>query len=124
MCKICDFGWSIYSDPNDTRSTLCGTLLYLSPEILTGKSYNEKIDIWAYGTLVYELFTGENPFKIKDKSDLNRVVNNDLVMGDNTPHKLKDFIFCILNKHIQLRPSATEIKMHKWLQKYLDLETS
>ncbi len=40
------------------RSTLCGTPLYLPPEMLVGEEYNEKIDIWSYGTLVYELYTG------------------------------------------------------------------
>lgn len=56
------------------RSTLCGTPLYLSPEVLIGDEYNEKIDIWAFGTLVYELFTGDNPFKIKNKFDLKKIV--------------------------------------------------
>ena len=50
--KICDFGWSVYC-PKEFRNTLCGTPLYLSPEILLGDSYNEKIDSWAIGTLTY-----------------------------------------------------------------------
>ena len=29
--------------------------------------YNEKVDTWAIGTLAYEMFTAENPFKIKKK---------------------------------------------------------
>jgi serine/threonine protein kinase len=41
--------------------------LYLSPEILKGNMYNEKIDTWAIGTLAYELFCADNPFKIKKK---------------------------------------------------------
>jgi serine/threonine protein kinase len=55
--KFCDFGWSVYC-PKEFRSTLCGTPLYLSPEILRGESYNEKIDTWAIGTLAYEMLTG------------------------------------------------------------------
>jgi serine/threonine protein kinase len=41
---------------------------------LTGKHYNKKIDIWAIGSLAHELVTGEDPFKIKTKDDLVRVV--------------------------------------------------
>ena len=106
VCKICDFGWSIYNSEKDMRSTLCGTLLYISPEMLTGNNYNEKIDIWAYGILVHELFTGENPFKIRDKSDLNRVITEEVVIDDNMPEKLKDFLLFTLRKDIKFRPTA------------------
>ena len=71
--KICDFGWSVYC-PKEVRSTLCGTPLYLSPEILKGNKYNEKIDIWALGTLCYEIFTNDSPFKIKRKEELSKIV--------------------------------------------------
>jgi serine/threonine protein kinase len=106
VCKICDFGWSIYNNESDMRSTLCGTLLYISPEMLVGKDYNQKIDVWAYGILVYELFTGENPFKIREKSDLNRVITEEVTIGDNMPEKLKDFLLFALIKDITLRPTA------------------
>ena len=64
MAKICDFGWSVY-EPSSFRSTICGTPLYLSPEILKGKRYCKKIDVWAIGTLAHEMATGKNPFGIK-----------------------------------------------------------
>ena len=76
MAKICDFGWSVYS-PSEFRSTLCGTPLYLSPEILLGQYYNQKIDSWAIGALTHELFTGENAFKIKKKDDLSKIITED-----------------------------------------------
>jgi serine/threonine protein kinase len=38
--------------------------LYVSPEILKGDTYNEKIDIWALGIMMYEMLVGENPFNI------------------------------------------------------------
>jgi serine/threonine protein kinase len=73
MAKICDFGWSVY-EPKEFRKTLCGTPLYLSPEILQGKRYNEKIDIWALGTLAHELFTNKNPFGIVNREDLSKII--------------------------------------------------
>jgi serine/threonine-protein kinase ULK/ATG1 len=56
MAKICDFGWAIY-EPQGLRTTICGTPLYLAPEMLRGKGYDSKIDLWALGTLTHELLT-------------------------------------------------------------------
>jgi len=56
---------------------MCGTPLYLSPEILIGQHYNRKIDTWAIGALTYELVTSENAFKIKHKEDLMKIITED-----------------------------------------------
>ena len=61
--KLCDFGWSTHSI-NQSRTTFCGTPDYLAPELAKkGKlSYDDKIDNWAVGILMYELLTGASPF--------------------------------------------------------------
>ena len=38
-------------------STFIGTNYYMAPEVIRGKIYNNKIDIWALGCIIYELFT-------------------------------------------------------------------
>jgi serine/threonine protein kinase len=58
IVKLCDFGWAVYRG-NDLRSTFCGTPLYLSPELLLGRSYDEKADLWSVGILSYELVVGQ-----------------------------------------------------------------
>ena len=64
MTKICDFGWSTeYKDV--MRETFCGTPLYVSPELLSGNCYDEKVDLWAIGVLTFEMLTGRIPFEIK-----------------------------------------------------------
>lgn len=76
MAKICDFGWSAYC-PKEFRTTLCGTPLYLSPEMLIGKAYNKKVDIWAIGSIAHELATSKDPFQIKHSDDLAKIINDD-----------------------------------------------
>jgi len=42
---------------------MCGTAEYRSPEMISGQGYGYMTDIWAYGVLVYEMFTFATPFK-------------------------------------------------------------
>ena len=58
---LSDFGIATYV--NDNRRTFCGSNDYMAPEIIQGKEYNEKVDIWSLGILIYELLTGEVPFE-------------------------------------------------------------
>lgn len=62
--KLCDFGWAVCKG-TELRSTFCGTPLYVSPELLKGQQYDEKIDVWAVGILTYELLIGDIPFEIE-----------------------------------------------------------
>ena len=61
MLKISDFGWSIRSK-SGVRNTVCGTLDYLCPEMINDKDYNNKVDLWCLGVLIFEFCTGVPPF--------------------------------------------------------------
>ena len=56
------------------RETFCGTPLYVSPELLKRKTYNNKIDIWSIGVLTYELLFGRVPFDIETEMDFVKIV--------------------------------------------------
>ena len=58
--KLCDFGFAAILGE---RKTLCGTYEYMSPEMVQGKPYDYKIDIWALGILLFELISAKAPFK-------------------------------------------------------------
>lgn len=42
--------------------TLCGSPLYMAPEILYFHKYDAKADLWSVGTILFELLTGRPPF--------------------------------------------------------------
>lgn len=61
--KIADMGLATELDYAKSRAlTVCGTPLYMSPEIDLEQSYDFKVDIWALGVVYYELLTGITPF--------------------------------------------------------------
>ena len=64
--KVGDLGVSRQvSEDTLMLQTFMGTPLYLSPELLENKLYNEKTDIWSLGVILYELCTLTTPFKGK-----------------------------------------------------------
>jgi len=51
---------------------MCGTPLVMAPEVLNGKLYNHKADVWSLGIVFFEMLTGFTPFTGRDKNDLRR----------------------------------------------------
>mmetsp|Transcript_31295 Transcript_31295/g.41415 ORF Transcript_31295/g.41415 Transcript_31295/m.41415 type:complete len:104 (+) Transcript_31295:443-754(+) len=69
--KIGDFGLAKrYTAKNDCHVTFCGTPLHMGPEVLKGQPYDMKADVWSLGTVLFQMLTGERPFKGKDINDL------------------------------------------------------
>lgn len=57
--KLCDFGWACYLPERQMRHSTCGTVEYMCPEILNNAYYDERVDIWALGILLYEFLSGQ-----------------------------------------------------------------
>ena len=52
--------------------TMCGSPLYMAPEILQSRRYNAKADLWSVGTILYEMLCGRPPFNGTSQMDLLR----------------------------------------------------
>ena len=65
---LSDYGIATHCKEGETRNTYCGTDEYLAPEVIRGENYDEKIDIWAIGILIYECVSpsGKTPFNKLD----------------------------------------------------------
>ena len=72
--KLADFGFTTNFEPDLGLTLGCGSLLYMAPEILKGKIYNEKVDIWSLGVITFMLLTGKNPFPGKDRDSVKKLI--------------------------------------------------
>ncbi len=61
MLKIADFGFARSLQPSALADTLCGSPLYMAPEILRFHKYDAKADLWSVGTILFELVVGARP---------------------------------------------------------------
>ena len=76
--KICDFGLAKpKTDLNMGSAKFSGTPAYMAPEILQKKSYDEKVDVFAFGTLVWEIMTRKIPHEGVEIADLKQRVLSD-----------------------------------------------
>ena len=93
--KISDFGWSVHA-PNNRRQTMCGTLDYLPPEMLTKSNqenfYSEKVDLWSLGVLTYEFLVGEAPFEDTPVMTQRRIAKADMAVPSFVSPEARDLI--------------------------------
>lgn len=62
VLKIADFGFARPLQPKGLAETMCGSPLYMAPEIMQFQKYDAKADLWSVGIILYQLVTGKTPF--------------------------------------------------------------
>ncbi|ANB12890.1 serine/threonine protein kinase ATG1 [Sugiyamaella lignohabitans] len=70
VLKLADFGFARSLPSTSLAETLCGSPLYMAPEILRYEKYNAKADLWSVGAVVYEMVIGKPPFQAANHVDL------------------------------------------------------
>ncbi|RFU34627.1 hypothetical protein B7463_g1708, partial [Scytalidium lignicola] len=72
MLKIADFGFARSLPSTSLAETLCGSPLYMAPEILRYEKYDAKADLWSAGTVLFEMMVGKPPFRASNHVELLR----------------------------------------------------
>jgi len=74
-CVVTDFGLAkMFESDAEVHRTLCGTDLYMAPEMVARRSYGKPVDFWSLGILIYEMLVGEPPFYHRETKDLHRKI--------------------------------------------------
>ncbi|KAG8519727.1 Aurora kinase A, partial [Galemys pyrenaicus] len=113
--KIADFGWSVHA-PSSRRTTLCGTLDYLPPEMIEGRMHDEKVDLWSLGVLCYEFLVGDPPFEARTYQETyKRISRVEFTFPDFVSEGARDFISRLLKHNPSQRPTLKEVLEHPWI---------
>jgi aurora kinase len=118
--KIADFGWSVHSK-SGRRNTMCGTLDYLSPEIVGSKEYDNNVDVWCLGVLMFEFLVGVPPFETESyKATYDRIQRVDLKFPRDPAisNEAKDLIKQLLQKEPSKRYKLEDVPTHPWILKF------
>ncbi|SAM09427.1 hypothetical protein [Absidia glauca] len=125
--KIADFGWSVKTDVQESRrSTLCGTLDYLPPEMIEGKKHDVSADLWSLGVLLYEMICGKPPFEDAENSQetCRRIVNVDISYPDFVSKEARDLIQKLLQYKSAHRIPLRQVLEHPLIKRYEHLNKS
>lgn len=118
--KLADFGWSVHA-PSSKRNTLCGTLDYLPPEMVTGQTYDIYVDHWCLGILCYEFLVGNPPFLSDSQQETyTKIKTLNLKWPQVITPGAKDLISKLIKRKSTERISMAAVKKHFWIQEHKD----
>ncbi|KAB7505721.1 Serine/threonine-protein kinase unc-51 [Armadillidium nasatum] len=61
--QLADFGFARFLQDGVMAATLCGSPMYMAPEVIMSLQYDAKADLWSLGTIVFQCLTGKAPFQ-------------------------------------------------------------
>ncbi|XP_048878734.1 LOW QUALITY PROTEIN: mitogen-activated protein kinase kinase kinase 12-like [Brienomyrus brachyistius] len=115
LVKISDFGTSKELSDKSTKMSFAGTVAWMAPEVIRNEPVSEKVDIWSFGVVLWEMLTGEVPYKDVDSSAIIWGVGNNslqLPVPDSCPDGFKILLRQCWNCKPRNRPSFRQILLH------------
>ncbi|KAL2558004.1 Phosphoenolpyruvate carboxylase kinase 2 [Forsythia ovata] len=120
--KLADFGsadWFGVSEDGTMRGVL-GTPYYVAPEVLMGGEYNEKVDVWSAGVILYIMlagappFYGDSPVEIFE-SVLRGSLRFPLTIFRSVSSEAKDLLRKMICRDVLRQFSADQVLRNPWI---------
>jgi len=118
--QLCDFGVAgITETALDKRSTFIGTFHWMAPELFRGSQYGKEVDIWAFGSMAYEMATGLPPNAMSGVTgmELGAYLKTHIprLEGDNYSEGLKSIVAYCLEENPSDRPIIEAVQRHSYI---------
>lgn len=117
ILKLADFGFARVLPATSLAETLCGSPLYMAPEILRYEKYDATADLWSVGTVLYEMIVGRPPFRAPNHVDLLRKIETkmdkiDFPSGCTASDDIRGLVRALLKRNPLERMSFQEFFDH------------
>ncbi|CAH6421134.1 Protein kinase [uncultured virus] len=125
ILKIADFGFAKLSQEHDLYETICGSPLYMAPEMLKHLQYNKQTDLWSIGMILYEMLYGTHPFhNCKSIPELKNIIETivlDIPPNNNRNKQVSkeclNLLKMLLQKDVTRRINWDDFFDHTWINK-------
>ena len=117
VLKITDFGFARYVNNDILIKTICGSPMYMAPEIIKYKKYNNKSDLWSVGIIMYEMLFGCTPFKSSNFIELIKDINKykfNIPSTYTVSIECRELLFKLLQKNPENRIQWKDFFNNKW----------
>eukprot|EP01039_Chlorochromonas_danica_P000352 gene348-377_t len=116
--KLCDFGFARAMSTNTiVLTSIKGTPLYMSPELVKEQPYDATSDLWSLGVILYELFVGQPPFYTNSiYSLINHIVKDPVKYPNDMSKEFKSFLQGLLQKNPTKRLNWPHLLDHPFVR--------
>eukprot|EP00178_Gracilaria_changii_P025232 TRINITY_DN7766_c0_g1_i1.p1 TRINITY_DN7766_c0_g1~~TRINITY_DN7766_c0_g1_i1.p1 ORF type:complete len:271 (-),score=65.21 TRINITY_DN7766_c0_g1_i1:124-936(-) len=118
--KLADFGFCAQlTNQVQARRSVVGTPYWMAPELIRGKEYDQRVDVWSTGIMAIEMVEGEPPYmNLPPLKALFTIVKNPPKLSNPSKYsnEFADFMSQILNPNMMQRPTSKELLKHKFMK--------
>lgn len=126
ILKIADFGLAKKIIDISLNETVCGSPLYMAPEIINNNPYNNQTDLWSIGMILYEMLYGEHPFEkcksvpeLKDQLQKTQIpIPPSDTLNKDVSNNCISLLKSLLQKKVSNRIIWDDFFKHPWLLNY------
>lgn len=102
-------------------ATLCGSPMYMAPEVILALQYDAKADLWSLGTIVFQCLTGKAPFQANTPHALKQIYDTTINLVPKIPHgtsvELTELLLGLLKRNAKERITFDQFFNHKFLKR-------